>query len=96
MPGLSSGTPATSGGSSGGGMGLDMGGQQFASLMQPNFMQQIPGLLQQGGSQGGGQRPGEQGINSGLNIAGMIPGPQQPFVEVAAQFAPFFEHLFGR
>ena len=36
----------------------------------------------------------EGGVNTGLNVGAMIPGPQQPFVAAAAMLAPFFEKLF--
>lgn len=87
-----------------------MGGQAGFMQQIPKLLQGLLG--NQGGavpaqphSQGGpamaspsgpGGHPGENTINTGLNVAGMIPGPQQPFIQVASQLAPFFEHLFGR
>lgn len=34
-------------------------------------------------------------VNAGLQLASMIPGPQQPFVAGAAMAAPIVESLFG-
>lgn len=40
-------------------------------------------------------KPGDNAINSGLQIASMVPGPQQPFVAAASQLAPMVEGIFG-
>src|SRR5712672_2820215 len=65
-----------------------LGNQGGAVPAQPHS-QGGPAMASPGGAPGGAH-PGANAINQGLNVAGMIPGPQQPFIQVASQLAPFF------
>ena len=53
------------------------------------------GLAKAFGSGGGGGSTPEKGVNAGLQIGQMIPGPQQPFVAAASALAPTVEGIFG-